>query len=212
MIMKTFRAKVGVADLYTNMYVIADEKTKDGILIDAGGGIDKIIEYIDLMGIKLRYIVLTHCHADHIFGLKTLRKEYPRALIVINEEDKEGMTDPTINQCEILGVDNNFIEADLVVKEGDIIKFGGLEAKIIHTPGHTAGSMCILINDALFSGDTMFKHIYGRTDLKTGSEREIMWSIKDKLLQLPDDTIVYPGHGLTTIIKEEKEIYLDEPC
>ena len=81
MIMKTFRAKVGVADLYTNMYVVADEKTKDGILIDAGGGIDKIIEYIDLMGIKLRYIVLTHCHADHIFGLKTLRKEYSSAVL-----------------------------------------------------------------------------------------------------------------------------------
>lgn len=212
MIMKIFRAKVGVADLYTNMYVVADEKTKDGILIDAGAGTDKIIDYIDFMEIKLRYIILTHCHADHISGLKALRKEYPRVPIVINEDDKKGMTDPTINQCEILGVDNNYIEADLVVKEGDVIKFGELEAKIIHTPGHTAGSMCILINDALFSGDTMFKHIYGRTDLKTGSEREIMWSIKDKLLQLPDDTIVYPGHGLTTIIREEKEIYLNEPC
>lgn len=210
MIMKTFKAKVGVNDLYTNMYIVADEKTKEGILIDAATGIDKIIDYIDLMNIKLRYIILTHCHADHIVGLKTLKKEYPRALIVINEEDKEGMTDPTINQCENLGVDNNFVEADLVVKEGDIIKFGELEAKVIHTPGHTAGSMCILINDALFSGDTMFKHIYGRTDLKTGSEREIMWSIKDKLLQLPDNTIVYPGHGLTTIIREEKEIYMNE--
>ena len=90
-----------------------------------------------------------------------------------------------------------------------MLKFGELEAQIIHTPGHTAGSMCILIKDALFSGDTMFKHTYGRTDLETGSEREIMWSIKDKLLHLPDETIVYPGHGATTIIKDEKEIYED---
>ena len=109
--------------------------------------------------------------------------------------------------CTFLGLPENYMEADITVKEGDTIKFGNLEAKIIHTPGHTEGSMSILIEDAVFTGDTMFKRIYGRTDLKTGSEREIMWSIKDKLLKLPDNTIVYPGHGAITIIREEKEFY-----
>ena len=197
----------GNATIYTNMYVVADEETKEGILIDAAGGIDKIYNYVENMNIKLKYVILTHCHGDHIAGLKELRKNYPRIKVVINEDDKVGLTDDTINLCSFLGLPENYIEADILVKDGDIIEFGGLKATIIHTPGHTAGSMSILIKDAVFTGDTMFKRVYGRTDLKTGSEREIMWSIKDKLLKLPDNTIVYPGHGAITIIREEKEFY-----
>ncbi len=207
MIMKTIRAQVGNTDMFTNMYVIADENTKEGVLIDAGGGIDKIVNFIENMQIKLKYIILTHCHVDHVAGLRALKKEYPRAQIIINVEDAEGLADASINMCEYLGVENNFLNADITVKEGDKIRFGDLEALIIHTPGHTAGSMCILIKDALFSGDTLFKGTRGRTDLKTGSEREILWSIKDKLLELPEDTIVYPGHGAITIIKDEKAGY-----
>lgn len=209
MIMKTIRAQVGNTDMFTNMYVIADENTKEGVLIDAGAGVDKIVNFIENMQIKLKYIILTHCHVDHVAGLRALKKEYPRAQIIINVEDAEGLADASINMCEYLGVENNFLNADITVKEGDKIQFGDLEALIIHTPGHTAGSMCILIKDALFSGDTLFKGTRGRTDLKTGSEREILWSIKDKLLELPEDTIVYPGHGATTIIKDEKYLYED---
>ena len=207
MLLKTFRVMPGNATIYTNMYVVADEKTKEGILIEAAGGIDKIYNYVENMNIKLKYVILTHCHGDHIAGLKELRKNYPRIKVVINEDDKVGLTDDTINLCSFLGLPENCIEADILVKDGDIIEFGGLKATIIHTPGHTAGSMSILIKDAVFTGDTMFKRVYGRTDLKTGSEREIMWSIKDKLLKLPDNTIVYPGHGAITIIREEKEFY-----
>ncbi len=207
MLLKTFRVMPGNATIYTNMYVVADEETKEGILIDAAGGIDKIYNYVENMNIKLKYVILTHCHGDHIAGLKELRKNYPRIKVVINEDDKVGLTDDTINLCSFLGLPENYIEADILVKDGDIIEFGGLKATIIHTPGHTAGSMSILIKDAVFTGDTMFKRVYGRTDLKTGSEREIMWSIKDKLLKLPDNTIVYPGHGAITIIREEKEFY-----
>lgn len=209
MIMKTFRARVGNTDMYTNMYLVADENTKEGMIIDAGAGMDKIINFIENLGIKLVYIVLTHCHVDHIAGVRTLKKEYPRAKIVINEEDRKGIADESINMCEILGIENNFMDTDETVKDGDILKVGSLDVHIMHTPGHTAGSMCLLIKDALFSGDTMFKGTRGRTDLKTGSEREILWSIKDKLLQLPEDTIVYPGHGATTIIRDEIENYIE---
>ena len=209
MIMKTIRAQVGNTDMFTNMYVIADETSKEGVLIDAGGGADKIINFIENMQIKLKYIILTHCHVDHVAALRTLKKEYPRVQIVINAEDAYGLADASINMCELLGIENNFLNADITVKEGDVLNFGNLEALIIHTPGHTAGSMSILIKDALFSGDTLFKGTRGRTDLKTGSEREILWSIKDKLLELPEDTIVYPGHGATTIIKDEKYLYED---
>ncbi len=207
MIMKTIRAQVGDTDMFSNMYIVADENTKEGILIDAGGGVDKVVNIVEKLQIKLKYIILTHCHVDHIAGLRKLRYEYPRVPIVINIEDFDGMSDSTINMCDMLGIENNFLNADITVKEGDVIEFGNLQALIIHTPGHTAGSMCILVKDALFSGDTMFKGTRGRTDLKTGSEREILWSIKDKLLELPDDTIVYPGHGATTIIKDERIWY-----
>ncbi len=207
MIMRTIRAKVGNANMYTNMYVISDEETKEGILIDCGAGIEKITEYIDGMNIKLKYVVLTHCHVDHISGIKAIRKEYPRAKIIINEGDKKGMTDSSINGSEVLGVEENYIDPDIVVKDGDVITFGNIKAEVIHTPGHTEGSMCLLINDALFSGDTLFRGTRGRTDLKTGSEREILWSIKEKLLKLDENVMVYPGHGIATIIKEEKKLY-----
>ncbi len=208
MIMKSFCAEVENTGLYTNMYVVSDENTKDGILIDAGAGIEEIAKYIDLNNIKLKYVVLTHCHADHIAGLRKLRKEYPRVDIVINEADEEGITNSNINASEFMGLENNFPDANILVKDGDVIEFGNQKAHVIHTPGHTAGSMCLLIEDALFSGDTLFKGTYGRTDLETGSEREIMWSIKDKLLALPENTIVYPGHGKITVIREEKRFYL----
>lgn len=210
MILKTFRAQVGEFQTFTNMYVVFDENTKEGILIDAGAGADKIVNYIENMNVKLKYIILTHCHVDHVADLRRIRKEFPRVPIVINEEDAEGLAKADINMCELLGVENNFLDADILVKDGDTLAIGELTAQLIHTPGHTAGSMSILINDALFSGDTLFKGTRGRTDLPTGSEREILWSIKDKLLTLPEDTIVYPGHGSTTIIKDEKEWYEEE--
>ena len=159
------------------------------------------------MNINLKYVVLTHCHGDHIAGLKELKRNYPRIKIVINEDEKDALLDDEVTLCTYLSLPENYIEADIVVKEGDVIEFGNIKAQIIHTPGHTAGSMSILINDAVFTGDTLFKRVCGRTDLKTSSEREIMWSIKDKLLKLPENTIVYPGHGAITIIREEKENY-----
>lgn len=206
MLLKMFRDMVAEMDIYTNVYVVADEKSKEGIVIDPGGAIDKVYNYIENMQLKLKYIILTHCHADHIAGLKTLHNYYPKAKIIIHEDDREGLTDTSINMCEFVGVPDNYIEADIVVKEGDNLEFGDLTARILHTPGHTKGSMCILVNDALFTGDTLFKRMYGRTDLKTGSESDIQSSIR-RLLRLEENTIVYPGHGAITIIREERENY-----
>lgn len=206
MLLKMFRDMVAEMDIYTNIYVVADEDTREGIVIDPGGAIDKVYNYIENMQIKLKYIVLTHCHADHIAGLKLLRSYYPNAKIIIHEDDRLGLTDASINMCEHVGVPNNFIEADIVVKDMDWIRFGDLAGKIFHTPGHTKGSMSILINDALFTGDTLFKRLCGRTDLKTGSQEDMRSSIL-KLLSLPENVIVYPGHGAVTIIREEREYY-----
>lgn len=204
MFMKTFRALVGSMDSYTNVYVVADENSKEGILIDPAGVTKEIVKYIEEMEIKLKYIILTHCHADHIAGIREIRKEYPRVPIVINEADKDGLADGELNMSEYIGIENNFPDADILVKDGDTLKIGDIDINIIHTPGHTAGSMSLLVEDALYSGDTLFKGTVGRTDLKSGSERDIMWSIKDKLFKLPDSTVVYPGHGSTTRIGDEK--------
>ena len=131
MLLKTFRVMPGNATIYTNMYVVADEGTKEGILIDAAGGIDKIYNYVENMNIKLRYVILTHCHGDHTAGLRELKRNYPNIKIVINEAEKENLTDDSVNMCTFLGLPENYMEADITVKEGDTIKFGNLEAKII---------------------------------------------------------------------------------
>ena len=206
MLLKMFRDVVGDMDMYTNIYVVADEKTKEGIVIDPGGAIGKVYNYIENMHIQLRYIILTHCHADHIAGLKALRNYYPTAKVAIHESDRRGLIDSNINMCDSVGIPANFIEADISLKDEDVIQFGVLKAKILHTPGHTSGSISILINDALFTGDTLFKRMYGRTDLPSGSDSDMQFSIR-KLLSYPDNTIVYPGHGAISIIREEREHY-----
>lgn len=203
MLLKSFKGLVGSIGTYTNTYVVYNEKTKEGILIDVAGNVDKIYNFIENSQIKLKYIVLTHCHGDHIFGIKELKREYPNSKIIIHEDDAAGLTDDTINQCSYIGIPPNFIEADIVVKDGDVLDIGETKATIIHTPGHTKGSISILVEDALFSGDTLFKGTIGRTDLPTGSNLEMRTSI-EKLLKLQDNVIVYPGHGFSTMIVDEK--------
>ena len=206
LLLKMFREIVGDMDMHTNIYVVADEKTKEGIVIDPGGAIDKIYNYIENMHIIVKYIILTHCHADHIAGLKALHNYYPNSKVMIHEKDRKGLTDYSISMCGSVGIPVNTVDADITLKDGDIVKFGDMKEKIIHTPGHTEGSISILINDALFTGDTLFKRMYGRTDLPSGSDSDIQFSIRN-LLSYPDNTIVYPGHGAISIIREEREHY-----
>ena len=203
MLLKTFKGLVGSMSTYTNTYIIYDEKTNEGILIDVADNVDKIYNFIENSQILLKYVVLTHCHGDHTLGIKELKNLYPKVKIIIHEYDASGLTNDDINRCSFINREPNFTEADIVVKDGDILEFGNTKAKIIHTPGHTKGSISILIGDALFSGDTLFKETVGRTDLPTGSAFDLAKYIK-KLLLLPDNTIVYPGHRITTIIGDEK--------
>lgn len=203
MFLKTIKGLVGTLGEYTNTYLIYDEKTYEGALIDLADNIEKIEEYVETLKIQLKYLILTHCHADHIGGLKEIKSKYPTLKILIHEKDALGLTKDEINLSHLLDVDSNFIEADLTLKDGDIIKLGEIEIKVIHTPGHTAGSISLLTGDALFSGDTLFRGSHGRTDFPTGNPIEMMKSI-EKLLKLPDEVIVYPGHERTTMIGEER--------
>lgn len=203
MLLKSFKGRVGSLGSYTNTYLVYDEKTFEAALIDIANNVNDIQEFVKNSNIKLKYLILTHCHADHIAGLKQIKEEFPEMKVLIHENDAPGLIDSNINLSVFLEADLNFIEADILLKDGDIITLGDLKLKVIHTPGHTAGAISILVEDALFSGDTLFKGCYGRTDLPTSSGVDMIKSI-DKLLKLPANTVVYPGHDQTTMIEYER--------
>lgn len=208
MILKQIRVKSNIDNIITNCYMIEDENTKEMMVVDPGGEAQKIIELVDILGGQLKYIYLTHCHGDHIGAVKEL-KEQKGGKILIHTDDYEGLRNSDINLTSFMSKNEINVEADARVNDEDILHIGKLEFKVIHTPGHTKGGSSLYCEKEgmLFSGDTLFKGMWGRTDLPTSSFEDIMKSIKEKLLVLPDDTIVYPGHGITTKIVEEEPIY-----
>lgn len=208
MILKQLKVRTNIYNIITNCYIIKDEETKEIMVIDPGGEIDKIIKLLDILNGNVKYIYLTHCHGDHIGAVEEL-KAYKGGKILINSEDYEGLKNPEINLTKILSINPISIEADSRVNDGDLLHIGNIEFKVIHTPGHTKGGSSLYSEKSqmLFSGDTLFKGMWGRTDLPTSSFEDIMNSINNKLLVLPDETIVYPGHGITTKIVDEEPIY-----
>jgi len=194
----------------TNCYIVQDEKTKEAMVIDPGGEVDKISAMIDTLDAKVKYIVLTHCHGDHMGGVDKIKEKYG-GKVLIHIQDEPGLKDYNINMSDYIGMGIIEINADSRLNDGDLIHIGDIEFKVIHTPGHTKGGICIYIEKEkiLFSGDTMFRGTWGRTDLPTGSFEDIIKSITERLMVLPEDTIVYPGHGKSTMIKEEEPIYLE---
>lgn len=194
----------------TNCYIIFDEETKETMVIDPAGEFEKIDNILNIMEAKLKYIYLTHCHGDHTGAVVELNKKYG-GKILIHRIESENLNNPEVTLNNYIGVPEIELEADSRLDDKDLIHIGELEFLVIHTPGHTNGSTSLYCNQEkmLFSGDTLFRGTWGRTDLPTGSLKDIMDSIMNKLLVLPDDTIVYPGHGKSTMIKEEKPIYLE---
>ena len=209
MILKELKIEAWAGDV-TNCYIVQDEKTKETMVIDPAGDVDKIIEMLDILQAKLKYIYLTHCHGDHIGGVKELKAKYG-GKIIIQRNGAENLLNPDISLTSYIGMPECIIEADSRVDDQDLIHLGELEFKVLHTPGHTSGGSCIYCEEEklLFSGDTLFRGTWGRTDLPTGSIEDIINSITKKLMILPDETIVYPGHGKSTMIREEKPIYLE---
>ena len=209
MILKRLKLNTALGEP-TNCYIVEDEESKETMVIDPGGEPEKIIEMLDTLGVnELKYIYLTHCHGDHFGGILELKKQ-KGGKILIHREDAEGLYNPSISLTYYIGMDDIELEADSRVDEGDKIHLGNLEFEVIHTPGHTKGGSCLYCKEQalLFSGDTLFKGTWGRTDLPTSSFPDIIASITNKLATLPDETIVYPGHGKSTRIKEEDPIYL----
>lgn len=199
--MKVIRIPAGI--YAANCYIVYSDKTKHGIIVDPGGDSDKILKIIEDKNINIDYIILTHGHGDHIGGVIQLLNELEVPLLV-HQDDLDMISDANMNLSNIMPIGSVELEADRLLKDGDSIKFGDLEAQIIHTPGHTKGGICIKIGDNLITGDTLFQGSIGRTDLTGGDYDTIISSIKDRLLNFPEDTIVWPGHGAQSTIGSEK--------
>ena len=208
MILKQIKLKSNIDNIVTNCYIIKDEETNELMVIDPGGETNKIIDMINILEGNLKYIYLTHCHGDHIGAVEELRNK-KSGKVLIHSDDYEGLKNPEINLTGFMSELPISIEADARVNDGDLLHVGNIEFRVIHTPGHTKGGSSLYSEkeQMLFSGDTLFKGMWGRTDLPTSSFEDIMKSINDKLLVLPDDTVVYPGHGIITKIIEEEPIY-----
>lgn len=208
MILKRIKVRTHLSEP-TNCYIIKDDKSNETAVIDPGGEPDKIIEMLNILEADVKYIYLTHCHGDHIGAVNDL-KAAKGGQILIHRLDAEGLNNKDINLSPITGPEIE-LTADSRVDDNDLIHVGDTELKVIHTPGHTIGGSCLYCkkDGFLIAGDTIFRGTWGRTDLPTGSLENIINSITNKLLVLPDDTIVYPGHGKSTTIGEEKPIYLE---
>ena len=194
----------------TNCYIIQDETTKETMIIDPAAELDKISEMLEILEGKLKYIYLTHCHADHIGAAAQLHSKYG-GKILIHRYGAENLENDDVVLASYIGVNKIMLEADSRVDDEELIHLGNLEFKVIYTPGHTNCSTSLYCeeNKMLFSGDTIFRGTWGRTDLPTSNFESIIKSITEKLMVLPEDIIVYPGHGKSTMIKEEKPIYTD---
>ena len=189
-----------------NNYLLIDEETKDAILIDCSSPDDDYINEIKKLGVNLKKILLTHGHFDHILGCNRFHDEFGSE-IYVSQEDKEQIAYAPQMTMMLGGIQiPEVTSVNNIVKDGDTFEIGGIELTAISTPGHTKGGMCYLANDGkLFSGDTLFKRSVGRTDFVGGSFEQIQNSVKEKLFKLPDETVVYCGHGPETTIGYEKQ-------
>lgn len=195
--------KVVVGPFATNCYIVGDESTKEGIIIDPGDEAKKILERVDELGLDIKLILLTHGHIDHVGALKEV-KEATNAEVAIHVDDANFKRYRSSGL--VLGLFYPHPPApDRLLKDGDTLDIAGMRFEVIHTPGHTAGGICLLRDGVVFSGDTLFNYGIGRSDLLGGNHSQLLESIRSKLLVLDDDTVVYPGHGDDTTIATERK-------
>lgn len=196
-----------VSECYTNCYLCMNTETKEGFIVDPGDDELKISANVSHIEIKPVAILLTHGHFDHIGAVEKLKKRYDIPVYASEVEDRL-LLDNRANLSSMFG-EPTMICADKFLRDGENVNIAGFDIKFILTPGHTPGSGCYYIADenVLFSGDTLFHASRGRTDFPGGSEAAIINSIKEKLLKLPGNTDVYPGHMDTTKIDNEKVYY-----
>jgi glyoxylase-like metal-dependent hydrolase (beta-lactamase superfamily II) len=197
---------VPVGPLQCNCSIVGDEVTREAIVIDPGDDIDDVLALVRKHNLQVKQIVITHAHIDHVGGAMKLRAA-TGAPILLNQNDYELLKMLDVQAAWLGMVPPGKVEIDQSVGQADTVKAGSLTADVIHTPGHTEGSVCLYFpaENKLIAGDTLFAGSIGRTDLPGGSMQTILRSLHEKVLALPDETIVIPGHGPLTTIGEERE-------
>lgn len=195
-----------VGPFASNCFIVGSEATKEGMVIDPGANADAILNAVRGLGLSVVLIVVTHNHVDHVGALRQV-KESTGAGYAVHEADVEGMTPALFGR--MLGVVmSGSLKAppkpDRLLHDGDVIEIGGLKFTALHTPGHTPGGISLHGEGVVFSGDTLFNFGIGRTDLSGGDYVTLINSIMTRLMALPDDTVVYPGHGSSTTIGAER--------
>ncbi len=187
---------VEVGRYENNCYLVSGKGSKEAVVIDSGFEHKKILRSIKLKGLTLKAIILTHSHQDHIHEAHLLQKE-TGATVYMHPKTKW-----LTSKKRPFNIDGEYVED---VEDGDYIDIGPLELEVIHTPGHSPGSICLYTEGALFTGDLLFKGAVGRTNFEGGSLREIKKSLTDRLAHIPDETKVYPGHGESTSLGKERK-------
>lgn len=201
MILKLFT----VGPFASNCYIVGSESSKRGIIIDPGAEAKPILKTVNDLGLTISLIVVTHMHFDHV-GALTPVKEGTGAKFALHEAETAAGLGVFSRMLSSMtgGSFSQLPKPDRLLKEGDTIDIDGLHFTVLHTPGHSPGGISLYGNGVLFSGDTLFNYGIGRTDFPGCSYDQLMDSIQNKLMTLPDETIVYPGHGPSTTIGEER--------
>jgi glyoxylase-like metal-dependent hydrolase (beta-lactamase superfamily II) len=195
--------KIEVGMIGTNCYIFSDDDTNEGIIIDPGDNAKEIMRAVNENNIKAKYIILTHGHWDHIGDARKV-KELTGVPILMHSLDADCMNNSKKSMGYLFGKGAVKVDADQFLNDQDELALGNTKIKVIFTPGHTLGGICLKIDNILFSGDTLFAGTIGRTDLPGGNHDTLIESIKSKLMMLEDDTVVYPGHGWSTTIGQER--------
>jgi glyoxylase-like metal-dependent hydrolase (beta-lactamase superfamily II) len=203
--METDRLILG--DYQTNCYILRDSASANAcLIIDTGLDPAPLLDFLTEYKLNPIALILTHGHADHTAAVPILRKSYPGIKVYIHKFDAEMLTGQGNNLASLAGVSFSTAPAEVMLTEGRVIDLAGINLKVLHTPGHTPGGVCLYNKDKgiVFVGDTLFAGSVGRTDFPGGNMTQLIESINQKLLSLPDNTICYPGHGPATTIGEER--------
>jgi hydroxyacylglutathione hydrolase len=192
--------------LEVNCYILGDEETKEAVVIDPGGDDDEILEALQNSGLKLKLIIDTHGHFDHVDANQPL-KAATGASIAIHEADAQMLVQPSAEALFFTGNRLRTSQADILLKEGDVLSFGKYRLKVLHTPGHTPGGISLVLEDHtyVYVGDLLFAGSIGRTDFPGGSFEALVEAVRTKIFTLGDNYTVFPGHGPVTTVGQERQ-------
>ena len=196
-----------LGDFETNCYVVrVDEAAKDCLVLDPGFDAQQVVDFLVERELNPVAVILTHGHADHIVGVDAVRRQFPKVRVFIHKLDATMLTNSAANLSSLVGRPYMAEPADALLEDGETVEQAGIRLEVLHTPGHTPGGICLYARQEglAFVGDTLFADSVGRTDFPGGDMGQLIRGIKSKLLTLPDNTVVYPGHGMRSTIGREK--------